>query len=128
MTYTEQPITIRSGKTTRVFRRAWVDEDEVFAVHPTYDGNTWIGLGWTVTHVPSGFALSHGHQCREHAQMVAAVWRALPMPWEKKEAALSTAIKKLPAVWQKWFAALRAADPAAPKLQRDVKRRQKKGG
>lgn len=125
MTYTEQPITIRVSKTMKCFRRAWVDENEIFAVHYTYEGTMWTGLGWTVTHIPSGFSLSRGHQSREHAQMVAAVWRALPLPWNKKEAALRTAMKKLPAVWRKWFEALRAADPEPPKLQRDV---QKKGG
>jgi hypothetical protein len=103
-----------------------VDEDEVFAVHPTYDGNMWLGLGWSVTHIPSGFALSHGHACREHAQMVAAVWRALPLPWNRKQQALRTAMKKLPDVWKQWISAMRADMKPAPQLQRDVMKAKRK--
>jgi len=52
--------------------------------------------------------LSSNHASRREAELVTAVWRALPMPWEYKTiSALERKQLDLPIQLRRWIAAIR---------------------
>lgn len=106
-TWTPQPIEIRTTKYGRkCLRTAYVSDDGLFAYYETY-GIGHLELGYTVCHVPSGYALSRGHSNKRNAEIFAAIWRALPMSWDKDLRAMNRALQKMPAQLRAWINAVK---------------------
>jgi len=88
-------------------QRAQVTPDGLFAIHCT----KFAGINyefWTVTHIPTGMALSGDHMTEREARAVLAVWRALPLPWQRKTAPpIKRAYNDLPPQLRAWITAIR---------------------
>jgi len=113
--WTEQDIQVRISKTRKAPRRAFVSEDGLFAVYETvwpFDVKTW----WTVAHVPSGYCLSEGHSNRRNAELFVAIWRALPLPWHRRDNSktFQLAYQKMPAKLREWVKAVRPQRETQP--------------
>jgi hypothetical protein len=109
MNWTQQEIPVKTTRTgIRTPRRAYVSEDGLFAINLTWPAVP--DFGWSITHVPTGHSLSSGHSNRRNAELFAAIWRALPLPWQRRTAApIIAAYKKMPPQLQSWVKAVKPA-------------------
>lgn len=102
-----QTIEVRISKNgMKRLQSAQVSQDGLFAYYQTYA--ECPGFGYTVFHVPSGYALSRGHSNRRNAELFAAIWRSLPLPWNRDVRAIKRASLKMPAQLLAWMKEVRA--------------------
>jgi len=106
MNWTKQEIQVRYTKTGATSpRRAFVSEDGLFGIYKTYPNPMIAALerDFTVCHVPSGFSLSARHSNQRNAELFAAIWRALPIRWERKGvAAIKKDFDRMPVELKRW--------------------------